>query len=104
MTARGEVLLLADGPAEAAGVPEDEPVPGDVLVDGSLRRPFHLELGGELVAAVAVGVRGPQDVERGAKNAPGAGSGGDRVGRGGRRGCYGVGTYIHSCVSECELL
>ena len=57
-----EVLLLADGPAEAAGVPEDVPVLAHVLVDGPLGRPLHRGRG-HAVLAVALGVRGAQDVE-----------------------------------------
>ena len=65
VAARGEVLLLADGPAEAAGVPEDIAVLGGVLEDRPLRRPLHELVGDDLVAAVAVGVGRPEHVHRG---------------------------------------
>ena len=66
VAAGGEVLLLADGPPEAAGVPEDVPVLGGVLVHRPLRRPLHELVGHDLVAAVAVGVGRSQHVDRGA--------------------------------------
>ena len=68
VAACGEVLLLADGPAEAAGVPEDVAILGGVLEDRPLRRPLHELVGHELVPAVAVRVGRPEHVDRGADN------------------------------------
>ena len=68
VAAGGEVVLLADRPAEAARVPEDVPVLGGVLEHGPLRRPLHELVGHELVAAVAVRVGRPEHVDRGADN------------------------------------
>ena len=68
VAACGEVLPLAYGPAQPARVPEDVAVLADVLVDGPVRGPVHEEAGGDLVAAVAVGVGGAQDVQAGAEH------------------------------------
>ncbi len=68
VASRGEVLLLSDGPSEAAGVPEDVPVLLRVPVDGPLWRPLHKLPGHELVLAVAVGVGRAQHVQRGTEN------------------------------------
>ena len=62
----GEVVLLADGPAEAPGVPEDVPVLGAVLEHRPLRRPLHELVRHDLVPPVAVGVGRPEHVDRGA--------------------------------------
>ena len=66
MAASLEIGLLANGPPEAAGVPEDVAVLGGVLEDRPLRRPLHELVGDDLVAAVAVGVGRPEHVDRGA--------------------------------------
>ena len=66
VAAGGKVLLLADGPSEAAGVPEDVAVFRGVLEDRPLRRPLHELVGDDLVAAIAVGVGRPEHVHRGA--------------------------------------
>ena len=62
MAASLEIGLLANGPPEAAGVPEDVPVLGDVLEHGSVWGPVH-PFGGHFVATIAVGVGGAQDVQ-----------------------------------------
>ena len=68
VAAGGEVVLLADRPAEAARVPEDVPVLGGVLEHRPLGRPLHELVGHELVPAVAVRVGRPEHVDRGADN------------------------------------
>ena len=75
MTSRGEVLLLPDRPAEPARVPEYVSVLVNVLVDGAVSGPLHADAGHDLVAPVAVGVGGAQDIE-GGTNQVGGGRGG----------------------------
>ena len=41
MASRGEVVLLSDGPAESAGVPEDVAIFADVAVDRPTGGPFY---------------------------------------------------------------
>ena len=63
VASRGEVLPLADGPAESSRVPEDVPVLVDVLEDWPLWGPLDGGPADHLVAAVAVSVGGAQDVD-----------------------------------------
>jgi len=74
VASRIQVVSLADAPSQASGVPEDVPVLGDVSEDGSARRPLDGESHLVLVASVAVGVGGAQDVQRGTQHCLDGGS------------------------------
>ena len=65
-----QILLLANGPPEAGGVPEDEPVPVLVLEHGPGRGPAHPGPQALLVLPVTVGVLSILDSQLRAEERP----------------------------------